>query len=536
MMTTIVDSISRLPLDILLSVVELSDCHTTTYIQLLGLTHAVRAAVLGTARELAFAYRPDGGDFAWPPPPTVSLEALTALVRPCHRLLKLSLVDQNIPLLETGNEFECAAWVTQVFGGHHGLAALWVPMGPLALALMRGGHLRCLDELRLEPGDYPVLGRVLAALGRGACPQLRSLQIMGFQAGFSTDWTAALGPLAGSLRELILPEIWSPKRLEGIMASPLERVSLVAACGGGVRSLGPNLTHLTLHLEGDLTGLGLCPRLESLDVPIACRGLEDLLVANHPRPPLLRPALLDRLERLEILAAGIIILHSIYIVSSRLRRLRMEVSLYAPQLLCLLCPALEDVALPVAAYPTYYRLVADCPKLRCLRCPSLGSHEPSVIREWMTKVIQPLVFSGAARITDLAGVMFDPPEALCQLGSLRRLSLPLPKTAAGSRIVQRRLPPQLEQLSMTIFPLGEAPSVLDVDGPGLRTVTIRGACYARPATRVTLRCPHLVALRLAGDEFVAFDLPAPGGPAALTCLAVDHCRHMEEASLVACLT
>ncbi|KAJ4459291.1 hypothetical protein PAPYR_4840 [Paratrimastix pyriformis] len=597
-METVADILARLPLDLLLSVVELSDCPTTTYIQLLGLTHAVRGAIIGTARLLSFGGPPEAeeGEIEVarpPPPPAVTLEALEALVRPCGKgLLKLALWGQDIPLLETGTEFECAAWVARAFGPPPktttatpttttGLAALCVSMGPLPLVLMRGGYLGGLEELRLEPGDYPALGRVLEALGRGACPRLRSLQIMGLQPGFGSDWAAALGPLAGTLRELILPQIWRPHRLADFLphCAALERVSLVAACDGAMGALAAHLTQLTLHLEGDLTGMGgLCRRLESLDVPIRCPGLAALLAANGPTlraltlrgrsdlsesrsdlwatalpaspagpmldaataatavpQPLLGPALLDRLERLCLLGSSTLIPYSVYIASARLRRLDMgELRMCGPRILDLRCPALEEVALPMTVGPSQYRLRADCPKMRSLRIPSLRHLEPPGAKQWTAQEILPLVHTGADRLTELAGVMLDPPEVLSQLGALRRLTLPLPKSL-GCALV-RRLPPHVEQLTVTLYP-GGAPSSLEVDGPGLRAVTILGACYyAAQGSRLTLRCPALAALRLFGDEILAFDLLGPEEAAPLRSLSVDCCPGMGEASLLACLT
>ncbi|KAJ4457965.1 hypothetical protein PAPYR_6357 [Paratrimastix pyriformis] len=574
-MSTIADILSRLPLDLLLSVVELSDCPTTTYIQLLGLTHAVRAVIFGTARDLSFRCRPDEGEFPWPPPPAVPLDALAALVRPCKGPLRLSLVGQNIPLLETGNEFECAAWVMQTFVGHPpALTALRVPMGPLVLALMRGGHLGGLEELRLDPGDYPILGRVLTALGRGVCPRLQSLQIMGFQPGGSIDWAAALGPLAGTLRELVLPEIWHPARLAAcfqMARSPvLERVSLaaLAACGGVGAAVGANLTHLTLHLESDLVGMvGLCRRLVSLDLPIECPGLAALLAANEPTlrdltlrgpsilwatalpdcppmpggapsavpNPLLPPALLDRLDRLALLSSGGLLLHSVYIASSRLRQLDMEkLYLCVPGSLCLLCPALEKLAIPMTAPPSQYCLRMDCPRLRSFRCPEMLLQEPFGVRFWMTSVLQPLVLAGAARLTELSGIPFDQPEALSLMHSLRRLTLPLPKSIGVPLVL--RLPPQVEQLTVALYP-GSAPSRLEVDGPGLRAVTVRGSHYIQSPCRVALRCPALTALRLAGDEIMSFEmLNVDAPPLLLRCLSIDCCRSLGEASLLACLT
>ncbi|KAJ4454130.1 hypothetical protein PAPYR_11249 [Paratrimastix pyriformis] len=212
---------SMTPLDLLLSVVELSDCPTTTYIQLLGLTHAVRAVIFGTARDLSFRCRPDEGEF------------------PGRRRPPFRWMPWRLSFDPARGPSDSHWWVRTSRSWRRATRA---PPGS---------------------GDYPILGRVLTALGRGAS--------------------------GGTLRELVLPEIWHPARLAAcfqMARSPvLERVSLaaLAACGGVGAAVGANLTHLTLHLESDLVGMvGLCRRLVSLDLPIECPGLAALLAANEP--------------------------------------------------------------------------------------------------------------------------------------------------------------------------------------------------------------------------------------------------------------
>ncbi|KAJ4458385.1 hypothetical protein PAPYR_5942 [Paratrimastix pyriformis] len=559
--TNIAEFLAHLPLDLLLSVVEISDCPTTTYIQFLGLTHTIRSTILGTAREMSFVF-PEHEFMV--PLPAIPGDALVALLRPCKHLAKFSLVDQMIPLLDSGNEFECAAWVMQAFGGHSpaALGNLRVPVGPLVLALLRGGYLRGLEELHLESGNCPVLGRILAALGRGACPGLRVLEISGFNPGFKANWAAVLRPMAGTLRELIIPEVWRPARLEGFLASPrcaLERVSLVTACNMG--PLTPrNLTHLALHREGDLTGLDLC-RLESLDVPVKCPGLAAVLSANQPTlraltlrgwtgyvtclPALvgnawprvggnpewvLAPALLDRLEQLCLYGLGASIPRSVAITSTRLRVIHLEeMRLDAPNTLSLLCPGLEDLNLPRTFGSPPYGLVIDCPRLRCLRFPGPWYLYQSTT-EWMTGVVLPIL-AGTPGLTGISGVLFDRPETLLQFESLRRLALPIPKPASGSLVL--RLPPQLERFEATLLSVA-VPSAVEIEGPGLRAVSIRGVCYEQSVpTAISLRCPKLASLSLAGDDVGTLELDACPP---LTGLYIDSCRRMKEDSLVACLT
>ncbi|KAJ4458386.1 hypothetical protein PAPYR_5943 [Paratrimastix pyriformis] len=582
--TNIAEFLVHLPLDLLLSVVEISDCPTTTYIQFLGLTHTIRSTILGTAREMCFVFPENDDDYDddydyddeeekdendaddadefMTPLPAIPGDALAALLRPCKRLSKFSLVGQMTPLLDSGNEFECAAWVMQAFGGHSptALESLRAPVGLLVLALLRGGDLRGLEELHLESGNCPVLGRILAALGRGACPGLRVLEISGFNPGFKANWAAVLRPMASTLRELIIPEVWRPARLEGFLASPrcaLERVSLVTACNMG--PLTPrNLTHLALHREGDLTGLDLC-RLESLDVPVKCPGLAAVLSANQPtlraltlrgwtgyvmclpapvghawprvigNPEwVLAPALLDRLEQLCLYGLGASIPRSVAITSTRLRVIHLEeMDLGGPNTLNLLCPRLEDLNLPRTFGSQPYGLVIDCPRLRCIRYPGPWSMPPSIVG-WMARVVRPIL-AGTPGLTGISGVLFDRPETLLQFESLRRLALPIQKKPASGSLVLR-LPPQLERFEATLLSVASA---VEIEGPGLCAASIQGVRYEQSVpTVVSLRCPKLATLSLAGD-IGTFNLDACPP---LTGLYLVSCRRMKEDSLVACLT
>ncbi|KAJ4457809.1 hypothetical protein PAPYR_6626 [Paratrimastix pyriformis] len=161
------DLLSRLPGDLMLFMLKSSACSTTTYIQLLGISHALRDQIRGSVQELSF------GDLMASPP----TEALTALICPCNckGLTKLSLENQWIPLLESGTEAACIAWVDETFAGHRPgtLSTLQVPV-PLFQALDHRGLLSGLESLTLEQGG-DIDDELLATVCR-ACPRLCALR------------------------------------------------------------------------------------------------------------------------------------------------------------------------------------------------------------------------------------------------------------------------------------------------------------------------------------------------------------------------
>ncbi|KAJ4462576.1 hypothetical protein PAPYR_555 [Paratrimastix pyriformis] len=81
----------RLPPELRRAIVEASSCPLHVYIQLLGLSHAIRQSIRGTLHELSFP-QPDPAlaDVT----PTITTDALAALVGPCKSLRKLALPEE----------------------------------------------------------------------------------------------------------------------------------------------------------------------------------------------------------------------------------------------------------------------------------------------------------------------------------------------------------------------------------------------------------------------------------------------------------
>ncbi|KAJ4456781.1 hypothetical protein PAPYR_7909 [Paratrimastix pyriformis] len=231
------DLFACLPRELLRAVVEAAPSPERCYIQLLGLSHDIRASVRGILHEMCFL-----SDLARP---SITAEALAALVGPCKTLRKLSF-----PIPEGWNDinFSEAArsgWVDVTFGGHTRLAVLE----------------------QLPPLPEPVVERILSHL-----PGLVKLTALRCHLS-QTDPPDlnALGPLSGVLKEFSAQG--APSCCEEGLAAFVRGLSVVTSlklpCRCPPAALEPIASHLTaLELAGrlgaaDLPGPWLC-HLETL--------------------------------------------------------------------------------------------------------------------------------------------------------------------------------------------------------------------------------------------------------------------------------
>ncbi|KAJ4456968.1 hypothetical protein PAPYR_7694 [Paratrimastix pyriformis] len=167
------------PADILNTLMEKSGNPTIAYLQLLGLCHTTRRTVQGTVREIIFETS-ETSDFS-DQAPTVTMDALTVLIRPCLHLAKLSLVDQKLPIFSPkATVAGSVSWVSKAFAGHPAtLTSLRCPAGPLVNVLLQGGHLALLEEIFFVNGDCSRVDHIhpmLPALWR-MCPRIRACEL-----------------------------------------------------------------------------------------------------------------------------------------------------------------------------------------------------------------------------------------------------------------------------------------------------------------------------------------------------------------------
>ncbi|KAJ4459299.1 hypothetical protein PAPYR_4852 [Paratrimastix pyriformis] len=501
----------RLPPELLRTIVEASPCPLYIYLRLLSLSHAIRARIWGTLRELSFvAPDPVLSDI------TPTAEALAALVGPCKSLRKLAFPERwrNIYDHPTAEEDVFGAWVDEAFGGHTQLAVLTefptLLTAPDVERIL--GHLPGLAMLTFSP-DPDISAHILAPLAR-CCPGLQVLRFpdpVGHrkQLDIEPDWERLAAPV-GSLSALTSLRMrrCPPAALEPI-ASHLTALALLAANCATLRCL-------TLKL-GPLEA----PEAPASLLVASLRALTRLtrlnLVVNYPGcalPDLLPPDLVGRLERLNAGFRGIDPHPVLRIASRRLERLRLHVDedLGPACWLALDCPALVEL-------DTSYQLVTlQCPRLRTLRAPAQS-------------------LDGAApmpHLGTLSHVRLTRPDLLarlCASGSLVRLKeLRLDVPRLPNPLVLR-LPGQLEQLDLILDDGGDRrpkneppppppppppPLDLQVEAPGLRdlALTLMGESMATARVRLH-KCPRLVWLDLSslGPGSVALQLGGEGDEA-----------------------
>ncbi|KAJ4459448.1 hypothetical protein PAPYR_4494 [Paratrimastix pyriformis] len=285
----------RLPSELLLTIMETSSPSLETYLQLLSLCRATRAAIRGTPRELSFflcddddnnndAYEGDVTDPLMTQVIAPSPDALAALVGPCKGLVKLTLPRGNVMLL--GRSPANAPWVSEAFEGHSRLAVLSVPSAGAYMPFLPGilGRLPGLEELHMGGPDekttmarHSIRGSSWAALLSNpddllpALGQLRPpFRVLRYSVPLRNAYQN-LGPIASSLTDL--HSLGGPAS-GSFMASlaSVQRLSLDEYPAAFLRPIASRLTQLRLLHRGIsevLADVGLC-RLESLQLPLRC--------------------------------------------------------------------------------------------------------------------------------------------------------------------------------------------------------------------------------------------------------------------------
>ncbi|KAJ4461664.1 hypothetical protein PAPYR_1784 [Paratrimastix pyriformis] len=545
----------RLPPDLLRAIVEASTrSQLQAYIQLLGLSHAVRVSIRGTLRELSL----DPDPVLLGITPTITPDALASLVGPCKSLRKLSFSDG------WGGDVSMAAqindgWVDEAFGGHAQLAILaQLPSLPEPVVERILGHLPGLAELAASP-RLALSARLLAALAR-SCPGLQVLRCSVGDGRADPAQLAALAPLSSVLTEL---EIQGDPNLESLAAlvgtlSAVASLKLPRCPPAALEPIGPHLTSLELGSslgEEDLPGPWLC-RLEVLSLTTKSdrfsAPLTRLLAANQAtlrsltltlhlgdaaKVPLLMaslramphlthldcgasgpgctlsailsPDLVDRLESLTILLDAAEPA-PVRIASRSLQKLRLGARMGPTSGLTLHCPALVELDLAGKAP----RLTLQCPRLRALSAfpdQNLDGVGPVPDLEraafsWGHSVDPALLTGSLPRLRELSGVLLTRPDTLARLCACRSLvrlqELRLDVTRLPNPLVLR-LPEQLEVLYLQVESGADVssdrgvplpPLDLHLEAPGLLDLAVDiGGASLLPSVRLRLHvCPHLV--------------------------------------------
>ncbi|KAJ4462584.1 hypothetical protein PAPYR_565 [Paratrimastix pyriformis] len=532
--------LERIPPELLRAIVEASSSPLLAYLQLLSLSHVVRTSIRGTLREISFDIE-SSDPILLALRPTITTDALAALVGPCKTLRDLSL-----PLSEgwcdtfDGAE-DTAGWVDETFGGHTQLAILThLPALPGPTIERVLSHLPGLVELTV--GLFQMSTRLLGALAR-SCP---GLQVLRCSADDRADpaQLAALTPLSGVLRQL---EFWNvPKSVEHLAAfvgslTAVTSLRLPRCPPAALEPLAPHLSSLELSGmmdEADLPGPWLC-HLETLslnlrtfsapltrllaanqatlrsltlvlkaaDAPSLATSLRALPHLTHLQlsvdeadcsfSALLPPDLVDRLGSL------IISIHTtepVHIASGRLQHLRFYpgMNMDATSGLTLDCPALVELDMNG-------RLTAlRCPRLRALRLPIQGLDGVAPMpdlekivqypRWWGSRAPQTdpsILLAGSPRLRELSGVHLTEPDLLARLCACRSLvrleRLFLDVTRLPNPLVLR-LPGQLEHLDLVIESSGET----EITGQVQVLEFSLAVDQSLSSVRVRLHnCPHL---------------------------------------------
>ncbi|KAJ4458098.1 hypothetical protein PAPYR_6211 [Paratrimastix pyriformis] len=551
--TTADDLWERLPLELLLIIVEKSPNPLRTYIQLLSLSHVTRASIRGTLCELSFL-EPDR---VLPEPLRPTTDALAALVGPCKALSKLSFPEWWAPDTRRGVT-PASDWVDEAFGGHAQLAVLsQFPELPECDAPRIFRHLPGLVELS---SNFTMSARLLGALAR-SCSGLQVLQCTVPDDVTPRDLVTALTPLFGVIKQLdlagspwpnslaalvrklaVVTSLWLPccppdalkpiashltsfqlsdfldeEELPGPWLCRLETLrllmyrpqlapltQLLAANQATLRCLTLEIELEPLTAESLMASLRALPHLTSLNLAMGCDS-------DSPLSVLLPPDLVDRLECLEIR-------HNrtesdpVRITSRRLQRLVLAA---AASRLELHCPALVELYL--IEMPHCQLTSMQCPRLRTIRVPAQSLDGAAAMPD--LEVVEfpdcdgevtpfwtdpDMLLTGSPRLRELSHVRLSRPDMLTKLGacgSLVRLNdLHLDVTRIPNPLVLR-LPGKLEHLDMHIERVGcpeeeerpPPPIDLQVVAPGLVNFSLSVVQYnTQPSFRVRLlNCPAL---------------------------------------------
>ncbi|KAJ4462570.1 hypothetical protein PAPYR_547 [Paratrimastix pyriformis] len=458
----------RLPPELRRAIVEASSCPLHAYIQLLGLSHAIRTMIRGALHELSL---PEPDPALADITPTITADALAALVGPCKSLRKLYFPEQWWDF----DAVKQPGWVDEAFGGHSQLAVLALssslPKPDIEHIL---SHLPGLVELTVSL--RLIMNTDLLTVLARSCPSLQVLRCSVSEPS-PPDFTVlaplsdaikelnftALAPLSGLPNELDLKALETTKVGLALLVHNLSAVTRLRLPRCPHAALEPLVTHLTslelTHVlsEEDIPGPGLC-RLESLSLDIArnptdlvLTPIARLLAANRATlhslslrllnaetpslvaalralphlarlnlvvfdasctlSALLSPDLVDRLERLDLDLACTVEPDPVRIVSSRLQRLRICLFMDPDSGLALDCPAL--VELDLSAMKNCWLTSLECPRLRTIKVlvESLGSVAPM-------PDLEEAVFSGRTLIEDPAWLLIGSPR-LRVLSSVR---------------------------------------------------------------------------------------------------------------------
>ncbi|KAJ4457474.1 hypothetical protein PAPYR_7068 [Paratrimastix pyriformis] len=515
----------RLPCELLRAIVEASSSPSSCYIQLLSLSHAIRTSIRGTLRELCFIPSLTR--------PTITADAMAALVGPCISLNKLSFpIPEGWQEINI-NEAARAGWVDETFGGHTRLAVLSkFPLPPEPVAERILSHLPGLVELTTRPSFDRMSPRLLATLAR-YCPGLQVLRC----SVSDREHLDALAPLSGTLKELsIQGSLNSDASLTAFVRGLTAMTSLTLhRCPiAALESIASHLTSLDLFEElNDLPGPWLC-HLEALSLNLGqeLTPLVRLLTVNQAtlrslsltlwklkpaEAPSLRAALraLPHLTRLSLFLANTGVSLSALLspdLVDRLERLNLNTPKEADPFritssrLRTLCLSIEpdERCLPTSL---------QCPRLRTMKlCVQnlmslvpMPDLEVALFRGGTGTTEDPawLLDGSSPRLRVLSGVLLTQPDLLamlCACGSLVRLEeLCLDVTRLPNPLVLR-LPGQLERLHMRCERAakgGPLPLDLQVEAPGLLDfqMTIDPMISTLVQTRLH-NCPNLARLHL----------------------------------------
>ncbi|KAJ4456544.1 hypothetical protein PAPYR_8188 [Paratrimastix pyriformis] len=545
---TVDDLWERLPPELLRAIVEVSLSPLRVYIQLLGLSHVIRARVRGTLRELSFA-EPDPilPDIVRP-----TFDVVATLVGPCKSLTHLSFpveIDMRGGLIQSG----AAGWVDEAFGGHTQLAVLsHLPTRSEPEVERILSHLPGLAVLTINTWTLQMSAHLLAALVR-FCPGLQVLQCS-VSDGVPPDALAGLlAPLSGVLKELYLGARISDASL-GVLVrslSAMTSLKLPHCPPAALKPIAPHLTSLALSVQlraKDLPGPWLChleelsfgvkgsfsapvarllaanqATLRSLSLGFSCLKLTDkpsLMVSLRALPHLTcldlsrfrlsappPPELVDRLERLNISLQATP--DPVLIASRHLQQLDLQGNGLAS--LALRCPALVELRV------LFCRLISlQCPRLRTITTltprgldgaagrplPDLETFAATIYTRDDGLLDPAWLLTGSPRLRFLSGVRLTRRTLVARLCASESLvllrDLYLDVTQLPNPLTLR-LPGQVELFDVHIerktrSPAGRRRTIdLHVEAPGLRNFLLKNDPELPHAgMRIQLRnCPAL---------------------------------------------